>query len=364
MTSVSLTRRVLGRSLLGVAAAAATAGGSARGQELTKLMAGYPTVIRDIMGGYYTSVPKALFWKAEGLDVTIIGLPGANAAAEALEVGRVDVALMTNSATFALLDKFPDSTATVVYTFANGFNALPEVASDSPLRFIQDLAGKRVGVQNLANSQVQVIKALTHLDGGDAASIHFVAVGEGAEEAQAVSSNRVDAVALYDGAYAQIESEGVPLRELPGKIYDPSKIGFISGGLTRKDFLAAHRDTVVRFFRGIAKGTLFAHTSPEAAVRIHWMIYPESRPRDIPAAEAMRRALMQVNARLKNVFPVDGLIGNATVPQIDSYQQLLLAGGVIKQMHDPQTFWQPDLLRDINDFDHAAVRQQALDWHA
>ena len=344
------------------ALALAAAGSRAQAAEPVKLTAGYPTVVRDIMGAYYTSVPKALYWKDQGLDVTIIGFPGANAAAEALEVGRVDVALMTNSATFALLDKFPKARSVVVYTFSNGFNAMPAVRPDSPLRYVHELAGKQVGVQNLANSQVQVLKALMKLDGGDPATIRFIPIGEGAEEAHAVASNRVDAIDLFDGAYAQIESEGVPLRELKGESFDPSKIGFMSGGLTRRDFLADHRAVVVGFYRGIAKGTLFAHTNPEAAVRIHWQQYPELKPRNVPEDEAMRRSLMQVNARLKNVFPVDGLIGNSSLAQIDSYQELLLQGGIVRKKLDPAAFWMPDIIREINDFDHAAVEQQARNW--
>lgn len=353
-----MSRRGLGLGAI----AASTIGRPARADALIKLTAGYPTVVRDIMGAYYTSVPKALYWKDEGLDVTIIGFPGANAAAEALEVGRVDVALMTNSATLTLLDRFPGSAAVVVYTFANGFTALPAVRADSLLRYIHELAGKQVGVQNLANSQVQVVKALMKLDGGNPAAIRFVPIGEGVEEAHAVQTNQVDALALFDGAYAQIESEGIPLRELQGQTFDPSTIGFMSGGLTRKDFLADHRAIVVGFYRGIAKGTLFAHTNPEAAVRIHWAEYPELRPRNVSEDEAMRRSLMQVNARLRNVFPVDGLIGNSSLPQIEAFQQLLLEGGIIRHKLDPATFWRSDVIREINDFDHAAVEQQARAW--
>jgi len=363
-----ITRRALGATALGATALGATALGAtlaarqAKAEGPTKVTAGYPTVVRDIMGAYYTSVPKALFWKDEGLDVTIIGFPGANAAAEALEVGRVDVALMTNSATLTLLDKFPGSGAVVVYTFANGFTALPAVRQDSPLHFIRELAGKQVGVQNLANSQVQVVKALMKLDGGDPASLRFIPIGEGVEEAHAVATNRVDALALFDGAYAQIESEGIPLRELQGQTFDPSTIGFMSGGLTRKDFLAAHRDIVVGFYRGIAKGTLFAHINPVASVRIHWAQYPDLKPRNVPDDEAMRRSLMQVNARLRNVFPVDGLIGNSSAAQIDAFQTLLLEGGIIRHKLDPASFWRSDVIREINDFDHATVEQQARAW--
>jgi NitT/TauT family transport system substrate-binding protein len=239
---------------------------------------------------------------------------------------------------------------------------MPAVRADSQLKSIKDLAGKRIGVPSLGNSQVQVTKGLMGLAGGDAASLQFVAVGEGVEAAHALQADRVDAVAMFDGAYAQIESVGVKLREIEGGAVDMEQIGFISSAVTSRRYLETNRDTLVHIFKGVAKASLFASVNPEAAVRIHWKVYPESRARGVDEAEAMRRSLMQVKARLRNVREVEGLIGNSTARQISTYQDLLYRGGVIKKAVEPARVWDGALIKDINDFDRAAIEKQAREW--
>jgi len=323
---------------------------------------GFSTVTQMIMSAYYNSVPMTLYWPEEHLDYRTYAMAGANPAAEALATGRVDMAMLTNSALFALLDKFPKSDIVAVYTFTTGFNAMPAVPADSPLREIKDLQGKKVGLLSLGNSQLQVTRALMSLAGGDPASIQFVAVGEGPEAAYALKTGRVDALAIFDAIYAAVESLGVPLRELEGGKVDLDSIGFISSAATTRRYLASNRETLVRVFRGMAKATVFARANPEAAVRIHWKTFPETRMRGIPEDEALRRGVLQLNARLKNVRDVDGLIGNSSATQIATYQDLLLAGGVIKRTFDPAVLWDGGLMHDINDFGRDAIRRQAESW--
>lgn len=356
-----LTRRAFGGGLL--AAAAAGIERAAAQQGLAKsINIGLSTVVQGIMSSYYNSIPMTLYWPAAGFQFPTFGLAGANTAAEALEAGRIDIAFLTNSALFALIDKYPNTDAVAIYTFTTGFNAMPAVRADSPLRTIKDLAGKRIGVLSLGNSQIQVTRGLMGLAGGDASSMQFIAVGEGVEAAHALQADRVDAVALFDGAYAQIEGVGVKLRELEGGAVDMEQIGFISSAVTTRRYLEKNRATLVHILKGVAKATVFAAANPEAAVRIHWKVYPESRPRGVGEDEALRRSLMQVKARLHNVRDVEGLIGNSTARQIATYQDLLLTGGVIRKPVEPSRIWDGSLIKDVNDFDRAAIVHQAREW--
>jgi NitT/TauT family transport system substrate-binding protein len=192
--------------------------------------------------------------------------------------------------------------------------------------------------------------------------MQFIPVGEGAEAAHALQQNRVDALALFDGLYAQIESVGVPLRELEGGAIDLDQIGFISSVVTTRRYLQSNRPTLVHLMKGIAKASVFTKANPEAAVRIHWKVYPETKPRGVDDAEAMRRTVAQVVARQRNVRDVEGLIGNSTVQQINTYQDLLLKGGVIKKAIPPDHIWDASLIKEINDFDRKAIEQQAKSW--
>jgi NitT/TauT family transport system substrate-binding protein len=359
-----LTSRTFGGGLLAAAATAAAPPSFAQQGLAKSINVGFSTVVQGIMSSYYNSIPMTLYWPSEWFQCPTFGLAGANGAAEALEAGRIDIAFLTNSALFALIDKYPNTDAVAIYTFTTGFNAMPAVKADSPLRTIKDLAGKRVGVLSLGNSQIQVTKGLMGLAGGDAASVQFIAVGEGVEAAHALQADRIDAVALFDGAYAQIESVGVKLRELEGGTVDMEQIGFISSAVASRRYLEKNRATLVHILKGVAKASVFAATNPEAAVRIHWKTYPESRARGVGEEEAMRRSLMQVEARLRNVRDVEGLIGNSTARQINTHQDLLLRGGVIRKTVEPPRIWDGSLIKDVNDFDRAAISKQAKEWKA
>jgi len=333
-------------------------------QRRTKVVVGGAVTTMQTLAAYFSSLPLELYWKDEGLDVEVIGLPGANVALQALQGKKVDMVPGTHSALFALLEKFPDVGLKTYFIHTNALNSLPVVLQDSPLRGIGDLNGKMVGVQSLANSQVPLIKALVQQTGGDPASISFLAVGEGVEAAHALTTRRVDALALYDGLYAGIEAEGVKLRELQSEFVARDKVGFNAGLIVRQEDIENRRPMLVGLARGVAKSVLFAQTNPEAAVRIHWKVYPATKPRGVSEAEALRKSLMPLQARLRNVDMPDGLFGNVTEAQIAGYQNLLVAGGQMKQPIPAAKVWDPSMIREINDFDRERIVRQARDWTA
>ncbi|WJR80939.1 ABC transporter substrate-binding protein [Bradyrhizobium sp. NP1] len=328
----------------------------------TAITVAMPTAVLQPLTAYYTSIPATLFWKEEGLDVTILALSGANTAAQALDANRAQVAFTANTALFSLLQAYPDTNLVAFYTFIQNFQSMPRVLPDSPVKTVGDLEGKTVGLQSLGNSQVQTTKALVKQAGKDPNSIKFVAVGEGAEAAYALKTGRVDALALFDGLYALIEAEGTPMRKLESDAASPDRVGFQSSIFTKRSYLEQHRDVLVKLGRGVAKATIFAEENPEAAVRIHWKVYPATRARGSSDEQAMRLSLATLRARLKNVTVVDGLIGNASRDQIAGYMQLIIDGGVLKQPLDIDKLWTPSLLKEINDFDKEAVRRMAREW--
>lgn len=347
-----------------VTATAAAIPAAALAQQRTKVIVGGAVTTMQTLAAYFSSLPLELYWKDEGLDVEVIGLPGANVALQALQAKKVDMVPGTHSALFALLEKFPDVGLKTYFIHTNALNSLPAVLDKSSLQNIAELSGKTVGVQSLANSQVPMIKALVQQGGGNPASVNFLAVGEGVEAAHALTNNRVDALALYDGLYAGIEAEGVKLRELKGDFVARDKVGFNAGLIVRQEDIDKNRPMLIGLARGVAKSILFAQTNPEAAVRVHWKVYPATRPRGVPEAEAMRKSMMPLQARLKNVEMPGGLFGNVTDAQIGGYQNLLIAGGQMKSALPASKVWDPSMLREINNFDRERVMRQAREWKA
>jgi ABC-type phosphate transport system substrate-binding protein len=120
-----LTRRTFGGGLLAAAATAAAPPSFAQQGLAKSINVGFSTVVQGIMSSYYNSIPMTLYWPSEWFQCPTFGLAGANGAAEALEAGRIDIAFLTNSALFALIDKYPNTDAVAIYTFTTGFNAMP-----------------------------------------------------------------------------------------------------------------------------------------------------------------------------------------------------------------------------------------------
>jgi NitT/TauT family transport system substrate-binding protein len=329
-----------------------------------KVIVGGAVTTMQTLAAYFSSLPTELYWKEEKLDVEVIGLPGANVALQALQAGKVDMVPGTHSALFAMLEKFPDVGLKTYFIHTSALNSLPVALEKSPLKTIAELSGKTVGVQSLANSQVPMIKALVQQAGGNPASVTFLAVGEGVEAAHALTTQRVDALALYDGLYAAIEAEGVKLRELSSNFVARDKVGFNAGLIVRQEDIQKNRPMLIGLARAVAKSILFAQTSPEAAVRIHWKVYPATKPRGVSDEEAMRRSMMPLQARLKNVDMPGGLFGNATDAQVQGYMNLLVVGGQMKAPIPVSTVWDPSMIKEINNFDRDKVVKQAKEWKA
>ena len=345
-----------------LAAGAVSAPSAVFAQARTKVIVGGAVTTMQTLAAYFSSIPLELYWKEENLDVEVIGLPGANVALQALEAKKVDMVPGTHSALFALLEKFPNVGLKTYFIHTNSLNSLPAVMDKSVLQNIGELSGKTVGVQSLANSQVPMIKALVQLSGGKPETVNFLAVGEGVEAAHALTMNRVDALALYDGLYAGIEAEGVKLRELKSDFVARDKVGFNAGLIVRQEDIDKNRPMLIGLARGVAKSILFAQSNPEAAVRVHWKVYPATKPRGVPEAEAMRKSMMPLQARLRNVEMPGGLFGNVTDAQIAGYQNLLVAGGQMKAPIAASKVWDGSMIKEINTFDRERVMKQAREY--
>ena len=75
-------------------------------------------------------------------------------------------------------------------------------------------------------------------------------------------------------------------------------------GVRRSD-LAKNRDLYVRFFRAMAKSTVFAYANIDLAIRLHWEIYPESKPKGKSDQEAFAEARKIVDSRKDKWLPAD-----------------------------------------------------------
>ena len=234
------------------------------------------------------------------------------------------------------------------------------VPADSPVKSITDLKGKKIGVTSMASAGVIVARALVKQAGMNPdADVSIVVAGEAAQTAALVNSKQVDALSQFDTQYALTSNAGAKLRLLD----HPEIKKFPSNGFVAlEDYLKNNRKEAVALARGYAKGTVFAIANPEAAIRILWEIYPQTKSTGKDEATALRDDLLTLEARARNwrYEQVDGKRwGDNVEANYQAYLDWLLEQGIIKTKTDAKDIVTNELLGDAINFDEKALIEEA-----
>src|SRR5215210_7887068 len=173
--------------------------------------------------------------------------------------------------------------------------AVPE---DSAIKTFADLKGKKIGVTSMASAGVIVARALASNNGFNPDKDGSIVVaGEAAQTAARLRNKQVDALSQFDTQYALTENAGAKLRMLDTKEIDrfPSN-GFVA----LEETLQSRRAQAVAVAQGYAKGTVFTLANPEAAIRILWEVFPQTRATGKDEATALRDDLKTLAARAEH----------------------------------------------------------------
>jgi len=239
------------------------------------------------------------------------------------------------------------------------------VPADSPVKSITDLKGKKIGVTSMASAGVIVARALAKAAGMNPDSdITILVAGEAAQTAALLGSKQIDALSQFDTQYALTSNAGAKLRMLE----HPEIKKFPSNGFVAlEDYLKNNRKEAVALARGYAKGTVFAIANPEAAIRILWEMYPQTKATGKDEPTALRDDLITLEARAKNwrYEQVDGKRwGDNVVKNYQDYADWLLAQGIIKTKTDANDLVTNDLLDEAINFDEKALIAEAKAYKA
>jgi NitT/TauT family transport system substrate-binding protein len=302
-----------------------------------------------------SSIPIELgFWKEEGLEVEALPAPGAAAAIQLVVGGRATAAIANPSSEMIAVQK--GSTVKFYYSAQRGdiFGVgLPEGAGLSTLA---DLKGKAIGVTSFASGGTIYAKGLLSQAGLSEKDYTLVEIGVGARAAAALKSGQVQALSMYDEAYAQLAQAGLRMSKI---IRDPRATNYISGSIVvQLDDLKKRKPMLIGLARGIAKGQIFQETNPEAAVRIHWKVYPHTGPRGGITTEEVDKAV-EVNRASTKLVSRDALgtnrFGDMPRERMEDFQRYLVATGVVPKEIDVGNYYTEELIPEINNFDAAAI---------
>jgi NitT/TauT family transport system substrate-binding protein len=237
------------------------------------------------------------------------------------------------------------------------------VLADSEIQSVRDLKGKTVGVPSLASAAVPFTKALVASVSLDPEKdVKFLATGVGAPGALALQQKKVDAFGLWDTLQASMENGGLRLRRLDLPIVHEMLGQTLAAG---DDYLATNADVLIGLARGIAKATVFGLANPEAAVRIHWKLYPASKPQGGEEGKLLKDALHVFNARfdLQRVDrQTDKRFGIGSPAQWEKLRTIYKEQKLVQGTVPVADLYTPQLVDRINAFDAAAIVRQAKEY--
>jgi NitT/TauT family transport system substrate-binding protein len=324
----------------------------------TKIRVGWCSRTISAAATPFAVATKLGWFKQDGIDVELVPLPGSTDCVK--NVATREVLFSLPSVEPLAIGRAQGIKAKVFYTAYQGNIYGIAVPADSPVRKLADLKGKTIGVISMSSAGVIIARALAATSGMDPdRDVSIVVAGEGAQTAAMLRNKSVDALSQFDTQYAMVENAGLKLRVLDTKDID----AFPSNGLLAlEETLKTRRKEAAALARGYARGTIFAITNPEAAVRILYEVFPFTKPTGKDEATAVRDDVKVLQARAVN-WKLDKAgvkrWGENSLPNYAAYVDFLLKWGVIKDKVPADDLVTNELIGEINSFDAGKVAAEA-----
>jgi ABC-type nitrate/sulfonate/bicarbonate transport system substrate-binding protein len=294
------------------------------------------------------------YWKDENLDVQLVATDGSGPAVEQLAAGNLDAAIP--SMTSAIEAAGTGIGLVNVYTYSYGAIFGVWGVGPHPATSVADLKGKTIGNTEAGGGEVAFLDVTLRNAGLDPVTdVTLVVIGDGgATTIAAIDTGKVDAYAAAYNDIFSMQVQGVAFNDLTPPLF---KDWTARGIMTTPAFLASNSDALGRLARGVAKGTLFCETNPEACKKMMQKAVPQQWEvgKTGESQGSLRYAL-----GLKQVMPRTATFGEhgtaAMQAEVDAVAQSV--GAAFKPV-DLGTFLNSSILPEANNFDQNAVIEQA-----
>src|SRR6185312_3756815 len=333
--------------------------GHSEAKDLKKVKIGVATTFLGITYPWLM-MPQALgYWKDEGYDVQVLPIGGSLQVIQQMVGGGVDVGQINAS---ALIQSKATNDIPMRAFMTNGVvDSAITVLSDSPIKDVKDLKGKKIGVFNLASGHIPFLKAYLSANKIDPDNgVQLISVGYGASAVQALRSGQVDALDFWASANASFENAGLSLR----RIADPQWRSLPDFSLVAmQDDVDQHLDMLEAIARGSAKATLFAVTNPDCVRQLQWKTWPDTKPTG--SSDAATLAKWDVNSLQAQLDSLNAareinpskLWGQTNADGYGRMQDFFKQTGLIQKTVPNKDLVITDqaFFERVNNFDHDAV---------
>jgi NitT/TauT family transport system substrate-binding protein len=342
--------------------------GNAQGKRIFR--AANPNAVLDAQQAFATCGrhPRLNYYEMEGVDISYVNMNSITQVLLSVATGEADTGSIAPALFLPAVAKQPSLGIVAAYNWLPRNANVVVVPADSPIKSIADLVGKRIGIRNQGDGGIIQLKLMYRELGLDTANIDFVAVGDSGVAGTALSQNKVDAIVTFDTAAGRIEAIGFPLRYLPlPPVYSKLSSGWF--GFRKKD-LKEDRKNVIGFCRAVAKSTLFAHANLAQAIGIHWMLYPDSKPKSKSDDESRKEIEIIMKQRKDNwIRRPDDPDQRWGASSLEEWKLMIAIAAessnnpqLPQQVGDPASLFTNELVDEINDFDKAAILRQAAEF--
>ena len=356
---MSITRRHFGALAAGAASLALP--NIARAAEPISMKMGNAAGIVDPQLSFATvgMHPKLGYYAAEGVALEVLNMSSSSQSLQAVATGSVEFATINPLTYLPVLAQNPRLDLVCAYEWCPQPYWEVAVKPDSPIKALADLKGKKIGIRNTGDTGYFGAKAmLAELGMDPEADVEWISVGNGGPAGDALYRGRIDALAIWDGEFARIEIAGFALRYLPVTASTAQVFGASYG--VNPAMLAKNRKAYIGLFRAMAKSTVFVAANTDLAIRIHWELYPESKPKGVAEDKALADTRTIVSRRAPKWFAradaKDQRIGASNLGEWTASAKYTHTEGKIP---DPAKLFTNDIIDEVNAFDRAAIVAQA-----
>ncbi len=306
---------------------------------------------------------KLGFLSQEGLDLDIVVIRGP---AQLAQLIKKNITVAWTSPSWLVVNRQPGKDYAPVkffysYNRTNSWQiAVPE---KSPIKRLQDLKGKTLGIAIAAGGPVAVTSAILNEAGlKPDQDVKFLVVGQGSAAFRAFTTGEIDAINLIDVRHAAMEVRGIKIRrlKLPRKYTVIPSASFAA----HEDAIKNDPKTLIGFARAVAKATHFCDENPVACIKLYWQVYPNKKPTKGSEAQKLKGQLYILKIRLKNHLRLPGgdesLLGQFTPRAIRTIVDTFYAAKIVKTKNiPPESIYTNEFLLAINNFDTHRIREMA-----
>lgn len=356
------------RTILQAGAALLAAPAIAQSRRKVTLVYGVP-VIDSAADGFFASIPLGMgFYAEEGLDVDIQTVSGASAAVNLLMSGQAQFSTHGTGGLFSAVShgapvvgfccQVPDSFTSIA------------VLKDGPIQRFEDLKGKTIGISAVGGAPTYTLNtAMRRLGWNPARDVQVIAVGSSLPALDALRRGRVQALVEWDSIFALFEFNGGQFRYFrPDPI---PQIGFQHCSNTLVATIEKDPAFVAAMARALARSVVaMAAAEPEELSKLHFKLFPASRPTNLSEPDLLRLDGLRLAARKsfmrlpQRVFDRTEKLGDIPEQQVIAMRDLLFEGGELPKSLPDESYFTHRFVDEMNAIDVAGIIARARAFRA